>query len=251
MYVPTDEELAAAVKSFLKNADLETVTSKRIRKGLEAKFKCKLKARKGFIEKAALAEMERMENETSKREEEKKVDRDEDSDEEEDSDDQPIAPRKRPVKSQKAPAKKPAKAEVTTIMENGVFYSRTGRPQRKSQAKKQIAAQMRRSRKRTTSAESGGSSDGKKKRKNGFSKPMAVTSQSLRNFLGKDTMPRGEAAKKIWDYLKKNCEQNEKDRRERLLDETLNNIFKVKKVSYFSLQKHLSKHMKDPDLIGM
>eukprot|EP00472_Partenskyella_glossopodia_P004316 CAMPEP_0197540414 /NCGR_PEP_ID=MMETSP1318-20131121/65726_1 /TAXON_ID=552666 /ORGANISM="Partenskyella glossopodia, Strain RCC365" /LENGTH=234 /DNA_ID=CAMNT_0043099397 /DNA_START=72 /DNA_END=776 /DNA_ORIENTATION=+ len=230
---PTDKQLSEAVGVFLEDADFETVTSKGIRKALEAKYGMKLRDRKDFIQEAALAAMKRIERE-----------REEGSDSSDE--DAPIAS----IGYKKHAKKKSSKAEVTTFEENGVFYSRTGRPQRSGAAKRQIRQQIRKSRKRPADANGtkGNGSDKKKKKKNGFSKKLAITSEGLRNFLGTDMVPRFEAVSKIWSYCKDHDLKDQKDGRQMLLDETLKEIFNVKKFTYFSLNKYLSKYLKDPDL---
>lgn len=47
--------------------------------------------------------------------------------------------------------------------------------------------------------------------------------------------------KELYAYIKEQNLQNPKDRREILLDETLQSFFKVKKVTYFSINKYLNK----------
>ena len=100
---PTDKQLSEAVGVFLEDADFETVTSKGIRKALEAKYGMKLRDRKDFIQEAALAAMRRIERE-----------REEGSDSSDE--DAPIAS----VKYKKHAKKKSSTAEVTTFEENGV-----------------------------------------------------------------------------------------------------------------------------------
>jgi len=232
---PSDDELAAAINAYLEddNLDLDTVSLKQIRKAMEAKFKLKLNSRKDFLKKEAVAAMERIEKER-----EKANGGDDGEDEQESSEED------EPIRATHKKSKKPSKAEVTTFEENGVFYSRSGRPQRSGAAKRQIASQIRKSRKRTGDRKENG---GKKKR-TGFSKLLAVTSEGLRDFLETDSIARHDAVKKIWQYCKDGNMKNENDGREMILDERLQDIFKVKKFTYFKLQKYLTKHLKDPDL---
>ncbi|GAB5370690.1 hypothetical protein AAMO2058_001515000 [Amorphochlora amoebiformis] len=241
MSTVSDEKLRKAVREYLLNADLNTVTPKGVRKALEEKFEIKLRNRKDFIKSCAVSEMDKIEEERAKANGDEG---EEDDEEDSSSDDKPIIPRKGTRKARKVP---PAvnKTEVTTFEDNGVYYSRTGRPQRRSQAKKQIASQMRKSRKRKSSTNRE-SSD--KKRRTGFNKLMIVNTESLRDFFGEAKIGRNDACKKIRQYCIENSLINQKDKREYMLDETLQDIFKVKKLTMFSLQKKLSQHLKDPDL---
>mmetsp|Transcript_33956 Transcript_33956/g.82342 ORF Transcript_33956/g.82342 Transcript_33956/m.82342 type:complete len:269 (-) Transcript_33956:243-1049(-) len=255
---PTDGVLAKAIAEYLETADLLKVTPRTIRKVLEEKFGCKLKHRKEVIKNKSIDAIKRIENrreqerKKQKQEERKREDNSDDSD---DEDDQPVAPRNTSIKnriggssSKRSNIEKPAnrREQVTTFQVDGVFYSRTGRAQRSTAAKRQIASQMRKGRKRPATDEKRNGE--KKKKKSVFSKRLTVTSPLLAEFLGQAEMPRQEAHGKIWEYLKENCEYCEKDKRFRILSSNLQKIFKVRRVSYFSLNKYLSKYMKDPEL---
>ncbi len=66
----------------------------------------------------------------------------------------------------------------------------------------------------------------------------------LADFMNTEEASRGEVVKQLWDYIKKNNLQNPKDKRQILLDDTLQQIFKRKKVTMFSMNKYLTPHMK-------
>jgi upstream activation factor subunit UAF30 len=74
-----------------------------------------------------------------------------------------------------------------------------------------------------------------------------VLSSELAAFLDRDTMARTEIVKKMWEYFKAKELQNPKDKREILLDEPLRAIFKVKKFTMFSMNKHITKHAWTPE----
>ena len=62
--------------------------------------------------------------------------------------------------------------------------------------------------------------------------------------VGTKPLPRGQMAKKMWDYIKKNNLQDAKNRRQINADEKLKAIFGGKKqVSMFEMTKLVSKHM--------
>ncbi|XP_076899144.1 protein TRI1-like [Bidens hawaiensis] len=75
-----------------------------------------------------------------------------------------------------------------------------------------------------------------KKRGGGFSKPCAL-SPPLQKFTGEPEMARTE---KIW--AEKDL-QNPKNKRKILCDEMLHEIFRVKSIDMFQLNKALSKHI--------
>jgi upstream activation factor subunit UAF30 len=87
----------------------------------------------------------------------------------------------------------------------------------------------------------------KPKKQGGFQKQL-VLSEELAAFLNADTMARTEIVKQMWVYFKEKELQNPKDKREILLDEPLQKIFKVKKFTMFSMNKHITKHAWVPEV---
>ncbi|MBP0437105.1 SWIB/MDM2 domain-containing protein [Tianweitania sediminis] len=76
----------------------------------------------------------------------------------------------------------------------------------------------------------------------GITAPV-TPSPELADIIGKDDLPRSEAVKKIWDYIKKNNLQDEKDKRQINADDKLQKIFGKKSASMFEMNKHLSNHL--------
>jgi chromatin remodeling complex protein RSC6 len=78
---------------------------------------------------------------------------------------------------------------------------------------------------------------------NGLQKPM-TPSKDLAGVIGAGEVSRGEAVKKIWDYIKKHNLQDPKNKRDILADDKLKPVFGgAAKVSMFEMNKHLSKHL--------
>ncbi|AMD18888.1 HBL014Cp [Eremothecium sinecaudum] len=80
---------------------------------------------------------------------------------------------------------------------------------------------------------------------NSFHLRNVILSSDLQKFLGKEQLPRTQVVKAVWDYIKQHNLQNPEDRREILCDETMQPIF-GKKVTMFSMNKVLSKHLFNP-----
>jgi chromatin remodeling complex protein RSC6 len=77
-----------------------------------------------------------------------------------------------------------------------------------------------------------------------FMAPVNISGE-LAKIVGKDSMPRTEIVKKIWDYIKKNDLQDKKNRRMINADEQLKVVFKGKdQVSMFELAKIVNNHVK-------
>jgi chromatin remodeling complex protein RSC6 len=68
-------------------------------------------------------------------------------------------------------------------------------------------------------------------------------SATLGAVIGSSAVPRTEAVKKIWDYIKKNNLQDKANRRNINADEKLRPLFGKDQVSMFDLAKILSKHL--------
>ena len=69
--------------------------------------------------------------------------------------------------------------------------------------------------------------------------------ESLAKIVGSAPLPRGELTKKLWDYIKKNKLQDEKNRRQINADENLRVIFGGKaNVTMFEMTKLVSGHVK-------
>jgi chromatin remodeling complex protein RSC6 len=68
-------------------------------------------------------------------------------------------------------------------------------------------------------------------------------SATLASVIGGNAVPRTEAVKKIWDYIKKNGLQDKANKRMINADDKLRPLFGKGQVSMFDLAKILSKHL--------
>lgn len=77
-----------------------------------------------------------------------------------------------------------------------------------------------------------------------FMKPLQP-SADLAVIVGATPLPRTEVVKKLWDYIKKNHLQDQKNKRNINADEKLSKVFGGKKqVSMFEMTALVSKHLK-------
>jgi chromatin remodeling complex protein RSC6 len=84
----------------------------------------------------------------------------------------------------------------------------------------------------------------KRKPNAAFMKPM-TPSASLGAVIGSSAMPRTEVTKKIWNYIKRNGLQDNKNRRMINADDKLKDVFGGKKqVSMFEMTKLVNRHLK-------
>ncbi|KAJ3262135.1 hypothetical protein HDU77_000493 [Chytriomyces hyalinus] len=81
------------------------------------------------------------------------------------------------------------------------------------------------------------------KSKSVFSKPY-TPSEALSQVIGSsDPLPRHEAVKQIWVYIKAHDLQDPNDKRYILCDETLEAVLKSKRISMFAMNKVLGEHL--------
>ena len=77
-----------------------------------------------------------------------------------------------------------------------------------------------------------------------FMKPLQP-SDALGEVVGSKPLPRTQAVKKIWDYIKKHGLQDKKNKRNINADDKLSKVFGGKKqVTMFELTSLISKHLK-------
>jgi len=97
----------------------------------------------------------------------------------------------------------------------------------------------------------GDEEEGKKKQKTKkkggtkANKPKDL-SPALAEFMGEEKMTRPDVVKRLHEYFKEHNLQNPKNKRQILLDDKLQQVFKKKTTDYFQLNSLLSKHLTDP-----
>jgi len=102
-----------------------------------------------------------------------------------------------------------------------------------------------------TSKKGSSKASSKKSSKAGGRKPNAAfmravqPSSDLAAIVGSNPIPRTEITKKVWDYIKKNKLQDDKNRRMINADDKLKVVFGGKKqVSMFEMTKLINNHLK-------
>ncbi|WP_448581838.1 SWIB/MDM2 domain-containing protein [Thermaurantiacus sp.] len=81
------------------------------------------------------------------------------------------------------------------------------------------------------------------KKPNALQTPL-VPSDELAAIVGKEPVARGEAVKRVWDYIKANNLQDSKDKRRINADATLKRVFGRDSCTMFEMNKYLAKHLK-------
>lgn len=75
-----------------------------------------------------------------------------------------------------------------------------------------------------------------------FLKPV-TPDEALAAIVGAKPLPRTELTKKLWDYIKKNKLQDNKDRRSINADDKLKAVLGKSKVNIFEMTKLVSQHL--------
>lgn len=83
---------------------------------------------------------------------------------------------------------------------------------------------------------------GSKKSNSAFMKTLTPSTE-LAAIIGSTPVPRTEAVKLIWDYIKTHNLQNPKNKRNILADEKLSKVFGKNEVTMFELTSLLGKHL--------
>ncbi len=133
--------------------------------------------------------------------------------------------------AKKATAKKAAPAKKAT--------AKKAAPAKKATAKKAAAPKA-----TTKKVAAPKAKKAKSARKPNAAFMVALTpSPALAEVIGATAVPRTEAVRKIWVYIKKNNLQNPKNKRNILADDKLSKIFGKKEVTMFELAGILGKHL--------
>ena len=95
------------------------------------------------------------------------------------------------------------------------------------------------------SAKRGGAKRAKRAPNPAFMKPMQP-SEELGAVVGARPMPRTEVTKRIWDYIRRNGLQDQKNRRQINADDRLRAVFGGRRqVSMFEMTKLVNNHLKN------
>ena len=98
---------------------------------------------------------------------------------------------------------------------------------------------------RRASSARGGAKRAKRAPNPAFMKPMQP-SEELGAVVGARPMPRTEVTKRIWDYIRKNGLQDQKNRRQINADDRLRAVFGGRRqVSMFEMTKLVNQHLKN------
>ncbi|KAI1717940.1 SWIB/MDM2 domain-containing protein [Ditylenchus destructor] len=224
-------EIGVEIGKLVQERGIESLTSKVIRKHLEAKFNCSLSDHKAQIDQITV---EQINKQSTKKDEVKESD--DGSASESSSDDEVIDREVKPKAKSKAKKSVPATLASDDDLMSSVKRRRscvTARQKREPVPKK-----------RKTDP----NKPNNRKGKSAFSR-ICVLSDDLTNIIGKRYMKRADVVKAMWAYFREHDLMDPKDRRMVILDEPLKTIFNGKRIQAFGMMKGLKNHIKDAEFL--
>jgi len=228
------EKLRREIQIILKDADLNTLSSKKVRQMLEALFKCDFTERKKEIDDILMSEITTRDTaQTNHSEQDEQVDT---------SDDEKPSPsnvkknkkQKKNTNNNQIHQQQTTKSDEELAME---IHQQENRPSlRHSRSIKPVSSI---STKKSSSVKS-------ERRKTSYNKELDLSDQ-LASVVGGNQMPRSEVVKRMWAYFREHNLLDPQNKQFVNCDETLAKLFGRKRIRAFGMLKDLTKHMSDPD----
>ncbi|XP_070541560.1 uncharacterized protein [Ptychodera flava] len=272
--------LREGVKEILENGDLNTLSSKRVRRSLEDKFCADLTDRKQEIDDMLMSMItgkesvkaieERKEASSSKTSTEENCNKDHHHRESDSSsfsevEDEPPVKRKKSIskqeiqpKAEKFRSRKTDKKTDKWKSAQLVDESDSEIDDQPSQTlnDEELARQLqqeedggRRTRNRIVKKPTTATTTQKKKKerkgKSGYSAEM-VLSPELAEIMGTDRMARHDVVKRMWEIIRERELMDPKNKQFMLCDDQLFRVFGKKRIRTFGMMKYLKTHIKDP-----
>ncbi|CAF1210614.1 unnamed protein product [Rotaria sordida] len=229
------DKLRREIQIILKDADLNTLSSKKVRQMLEALFKCDFTERKKEIDDILMSEITRRDTTQSNNDEQ---DDNEDAQNDTSDDEKPAPSQAKKKKKQQRRTNINNNQQITKSDEELAMeiHQQENRPSlRHSRPIKSNAVSTKKS--TTTKAE---------RRKTSYNKELDLSDQ-LASVVGGHQMPRSEVVKRMWAYFKQHNLLDPNNKQYVNCDETLTKLFGRKRIRAFGMLKDLTKHMSDPD----
>ncbi|KAH7027238.1 DEK C terminal domain-containing protein [Microdochium trichocladiopsis] len=247
---PEDEKhYTQIIDGILSTVDLETVTRKKIRSGLEAALGGKdlsdhKHAIKDLIEQRFDAISSNDAQPDAASPEANGHDDDADGDEIKVS----FAPPKKKQRKERSVDTEDADAKLAAMLqaEENARSRATRGGGAKSKPVKKKAAPRKKSAKRVgpddDSDVDGSDAPPKRKAGGGFQKPFNL-SEPLSELCGETQLSRPQVVSKLWEHIRANSLQDPADKRQIICDEKMNAVFKQAKINMFQMNKFIGSHL--------
>ncbi|EOA80808.1 hypothetical protein ACJQWK_09858 [Exserohilum turcicum] len=256
------------IDDILRASDINTISAKRIRKGLQERVGHDLSHQKDQITTLIMLRFDKFNSEQNG-EASEPVHSVENGTKTSNGDTSDMSHHKRspPDDDQSVPSelddhappkKKTKKPKVKDEDDDAAFAARLqaeenarmGRATRGGNTKRRAPAPKKKAKKKSSNrvdddSDVGSGSGGEKKspsRKGGFHKPMAL-SPALSHLLGETQLSRPQTVKKIWEYVKARDLQDPNDKRQIRCDDAMRAVFKQDRVHMFTMNKILNQNL--------
>ncbi|EDW69695.1 uncharacterized protein Non2 [Drosophila virilis] len=240
-------QLRSEIQSVLKDADLSTISAKRVREQVESKLNCSLLSRKKEFDKIVMEVINEQQEEEDDDDEDDGKDPDaEPQDDSDPSEEDEVASSSEEEKKKKpAPKKRPQptkhklsakKKRKSLNADDSGTESDAGSDSDYEVVKKPAPKKK--------AAKSAGSGSGTGRKSTGFTRAYNL-SPELSALMGADSLPRHEVVKKVWAIIKERDLYDPKNKQFAICDDELMKVMKVKRFRTFGMLKHLKPHFLD------
>ncbi|CAA9962349.1 hypothetical protein CFE70_005764 [Pyrenophora teres f. teres 0-1] len=261
---------SAIIDEILRASDINTISAKRIRKGLQERVEHDLSQQKDQITTLIMQRFDKFNSEQNGGSEASEpVPTVENGAKTSNGDTSDVSNNKRSADDESVlsevedvvpPKKKVKKTRVKDEDDDAAFAARLqaeenarmGRATRGGNTKRRAPAPKKKTKKKSSNrvkdeddSDIGSGSGGEKKspsRKGGFHKPMAL-SPALSELLGETQLSRPQTVKKIWEYVKARELQDPSDKRQIRCDDAMRAVFKQDRVHMFTMNKILNQNL--------
>ncbi|KAK7871515.1 hypothetical protein R5R35_010230 [Gryllus longicercus] len=248
------EDLRKEITAILKDADLTTMSAKKVRQQVEEKLDVDLTDRKKEIDDLVMECLQEKQDGKGKDNSKKKnsKDDDEEEDEEEEDEEEEEEEEEEKPKPKRGGGKKPAKrAKKGSSEESDEGSDDDASDEEYSPSKKSKggAKKGKPAAKKKKGSDSDSDEDWAKPRKSGgggggYTRAYNL-SPELAAVVGQDSMARHEVVRKVWAIIKERNLYDPKNKQFAICDDELMKVFGVKRFRTFGMMKYLKNHFLD------
>ncbi|XP_030372670.1 upstream activation factor subunit spp27 [Scaptodrosophila lebanonensis] len=239
--VSTDD-LRREIQAVLKDADLATISAKRVREQVESKLNCSLLSRKKQFD-AIVMEVINEQQQDDDEDDDKDPDAEEDSEPSEEEDDVSSEEEQKKKKPAQKKRPQPTKHKVAAKKKRKSINADDSGTESDAGSDSDYEVPKKTSPKKKAKSGSGGGS-GTGRKGTGFTRAYNL-SPELSALMGADSLPRHEVVKKVWAIIKERDLYDPKNKQFAICDDELMKVMRVKRFRTFGMLKHLKPHFLD------
>ncbi|KAH8378628.1 hypothetical protein KR009_000393 [Drosophila setifemur] len=241
------EDLRREIQAVLKDADLSTISAKRVREQVEGKLNCSLVNRKKEFDKIVMEVINEQQDEEDEDDDEgKDPDADPDDESEPSEEEDPSSSEEEAQKKKKPGPKKrpqptkhkaaPKKKRKSLNADDSGTESDAGSDSDYEVVKKPVAKKK--------PGKAAGTGSGTVRKSTGFTRAYNL-SPELSALMGESSLPRHEVVKKVWAIIKERDLYDPKNKQFAICDDELMKVMKIRRFRTFGMLKHLKPHFLD------